>query len=100
MPVARWQPPSCSPLTGLRPPILTASHADHDHDDKNADAEGHADYEARVRYDCRDVAALAFVDLWLLQRLPGVQQADVNIVSASLQTATKATPASTRIELR
>ncbi len=76
------------------------SHADHDDEHENADAEGHADYEVRVRYDCRDIAALAFVDLWLLQRLPNVQQADVNIVSASLQTATTATPASTRIELR
>ncbi|MCB1623250.1 MAG: DUF2796 domain-containing protein [Pseudomonadales bacterium] len=67
--------------------------------DGNAD-HGHADFEALMKFDCRDASQLRFVDLWLLKRLPNVASATVNIVTASLQTATTATPAATRVSLR
>lgn len=72
---------------------------DHKHDHKHED-EGHADYRARMTYECGNVAAIDAVELWLLKRLPGTTEATVNVVAPGVQTSTTATPAAPRVALR
>jgi hypothetical protein len=94
----------------LKAPDL-AAHAghDHDHDHKHGDDhkhegehkddEAHADYTARMSYQCANVAAINSIDLLLLKRLPGTEEATVNIVTPATQTSVTATPAVPRVSL-
>jgi hypothetical protein len=89
--------------------VTTPTWAEHDHDhdhkhdhdhDHAHEGEDHADYRARMTYECSNVAAIDAVELWLLKRLPGTTEATVNIVAPGVQTSTTATPASPRVALR
>ncbi len=78
---------------------------DHDHghahgEGKSKDGESHADFRARLQYDCRNPGALSVIELWLLKRLPGTTEATVNIVADNLQSSTVVTPAAMRVKLR
>ncbi len=75
----------------------------HDHDhahDHDHDHGAHADYRARYRFTCRNPAALAWVEPWLLRRLRDVELAQVNVISPSGQQQLTAREAATRIPLR
>jgi hypothetical protein len=83
-----------------------SKHEDHDHDhggkDKHAhdEAHEHADYSAQMNYECANIAAIDAVELWLLKRLPGTEEATVNIVTPTVQTSATATLAAPRVALR
>jgi hypothetical protein len=72
---------------------------DHEHDGAKKDDEEHTDYTARMTYQCANVAALNSVELLLLKRLPGTEEATVNVVTPSKQTSVTASPAVPRISL-
>jgi Protein of unknown function (DUF2796) len=90
----------------LKSPDLAAhDHHDHDHDhdhkhdDAKKDHEEHTDYTARMTYQCANVAAITAVELLLLKRLPGTEEATVNIVTPAKQTSVTATPGIPRVSL-
>lgn len=60
----------------------------------------HGDYHVTFRYRCRAPAALTWFEPWLLQRLIGVQQTIVNIITPSLQTSRTLGPDDKRVSLR
>jgi hypothetical protein len=75
---------------------------DHDHGhDHEGEAQGaHADYGARYRFACRNPAALAWVEPWVLRRLRGVEVARINLISPTGQRQLDAREPATRIPLR
>jgi hypothetical protein len=60
----------------------------------------HMDYEARFNYQCSNVAALGWVELWLVKRLLQVTSVNVNIVTANLQTQRSIGPQQLRVALQ
>ncbi|MCU0759353.1 MAG: DUF2796 domain-containing protein [Steroidobacteraceae bacterium] len=74
---------------------------DHDHDgDGDGDGEAHADYVARFTFRCANPAALAWADLWLVRRLKGVAEVEVNLVTPQVQTQRTLGADALRVELR
>jgi hypothetical protein len=75
---------------------------DHDHDAKGdaAEAQAHADYDARFVYTCANPGALAWLDLWLAQRLLAVESIEVNLVVPGGQSQRRLAPGQTRVPLR
>jgi hypothetical protein len=68
-------------------------HADtHEHE--------HQDYEARFTYHCTNPEALAWIELWLLEKLLEVSTAQADIVTAQRQSSQKITSARQRVPLR
>lgn len=81
----------------------SGSH-DHDHDHDHAHGEDadeqHADYRVRMSFTCANPTALAWAELWLLQRLRDVEAAEVNLVTATRQQQLTLSGADTRVALR
>lgn len=75
---------------------------DHDHSHGHSgDAHGaHADYRARFRFTCRNPAALAWAEPWLLRRLREVEVAQVNVISPTGQRQLTVREPAARIPLR
>lgn len=64
------------------PPRLGAAAAhDHEHEHESAGGDDHAEYDARYTYDCGNPAALAWVELALVQRLRNVAEIEVNLAT-------------------
>jgi hypothetical protein len=73
---------------------------EHDADGGEGDGEAHADYVARFTYRCANPAALAWADLWLVRRLKGVAEVEVNLVTPQVQTQRTLGADALRVELR
>ncbi len=73
---------------------------DHDHDHGSDAGEQHADYRVRMSFTCSNPAALAWAELWLLQRLRNVEQTQVNLVTATRQQQRTLSGTDTRVALR
>lgn len=88
-----------------RPPKLGDGGA-HDHDHEHgakgepAEEEAHADYDARFVYTCTNPGALAWLDLWLAQRLLSVESIEVNLVVPGGQSQRRLAAGQTRVPLR
>jgi hypothetical protein len=63
-------------------------------------AESHSDYEARYSFRCGQPAQLKWVELWLLDRLREVTDAELNLIDASGQRTQTVSHARERIPLR
>lgn len=62
---------------------------------------GHADYRARYTFRCEAPQALAYVELWLLDRLQSSEKIEVNLITPTETRQMELTPQSARrIELR
>lgn len=61
---------------------------------------GHADYRARHTFRCSRPGELAWVELWSLRRLRGVEKAQVNLITPSGQRQLELTPGALRVSLR
>jgi hypothetical protein len=46
---------------------------------------GHADYRAQYTFRCSNPNALAWVELWALRKLNGVERAEANVITATVQ---------------
>lgn len=64
------------------------------------DGVDHGDYTVAWQFRCRQPAALAWFEPWLLQKLLDVDQVDVNLVNGNLQTRKTATGPRQRIALQ
>ncbi|MEY3466502.1 MAG: ZrgA family zinc uptake protein [Steroidobacteraceae bacterium] len=63
------------------------------------DAE-HADFRARVSYECAAPAALTWLEPWVLRQLRGVERVEINLVAPGLQRQSTGASAETRVPLR
>lgn len=61
---------------------------------------GHADYRARIDFRCANPAAIAWVELWALRRLKGVEATEVNVVTSSVQRQLELAAGSLRVSLK
>jgi hypothetical protein len=61
---------------------------------------GHADYRPRYAFRCDNPAALEWVELWALRRLKDVENAEVNLISATMQRQETLAPGSLRVSLK
>ena len=69
-----------------QPPKLADDHeAGHDHEPGHEDGADHADYEASYTFTCANPAALAWSELWLVQRLRRVAEIELNLVTPQAQ---------------
>lgn len=90
------------------PKLGDAAAHDHDHDHEHehgakgepAEQAAHADYDARFVYTCANPGALAWLDLWLAQRLLAVESIEVNLVVPGGQSQRRLTAGQTRVSLR
>ena len=62
--------------------------------------EDHGDYRVAWRFHCANPAALDWFEPWLLQKLLGVAEVDVNLINGALQTRFAAGGPRQRIPLR
>jgi hypothetical protein len=46
---------------------------------------GHADYRAQYTFRCTNPGALDWVELWALRKLGGVERAEANVITATVQ---------------
>jgi hypothetical protein len=63
-------------------------------------SEEHADYEARFTYQCGHLAALAWLEPWLLAKLLNLTQARVNLVTPTGQRSESVTAPRARVQLQ
>ena len=62
--------------------------------------EDHGDYRVNWRFHCANAAALAWFEPWMLGKLPGVNQVEVNLINGNLQTRLSAGGPRQRLALR
>ena len=78
-------------------------HDDHDKEDDHDDHEGkeeHSEFHAEYRYACNAPESLEYIDVNLFARFSGIEEIDVQVVTAGGQTATELEPGKTRVPLR
>jgi Protein of unknown function (DUF2796) len=63
-------------------------------------AQEHSDFRVRWQFQCRNAAALAWFEPWLIQKLLGVEEVDVNLVNGAVQKRLEASEPRQRIPLR
>lgn len=61
---------------------------------------GHADYRARHSFRCTNAAALEWVELWALRRLTGVERAEANVITPTVQRQQELTGGALRVSLK
>lgn len=61
---------------------------------------GHADYRGRYLFDCAAPQALAWVEVWALRRMQGLEETEVNLVTSSGQRQETLRDGAVRITLR
>ena len=61
---------------------------------------GHADYRGRYLFDCAAPQALAWVEVWALRRMQGLEKAEVNLVTPAGQRQETLSGGAVRIALR
>ena len=84
-----------------QPPKLADDHeAGHDHEPGHDDGADHADYEASYTFTCANPAALAWSELWLVQRLRRVAEIELNLVTPQAQSQRTLGADAARIDLR
>ena len=84
-----------------QPPKLADDHeAGHDHEPGHHDGADHADYEASYTFTCANPAALAWSELWLVQRLRRVAEIELNLVTPQAQSQRTLGADAARIDLR
>lgn len=84
-----------------QPPKLADGHeGEHDHEPGHDEGADHADYEASYTFSCANPAALAWSELWLVQRLRRVAEIELNLVTPQSQTQRTLGADAARIELR
>jgi hypothetical protein len=67
---------------------------------KEAEAEEHADYEARLTYRCSHPEKLGWFEPWLLGKLLGVTEARIDLITPGGQRSESATDPHARIQLQ
>jgi hypothetical protein len=73
----------------------------HDGDHEHADAhEQHADYEASYNFKCEAPAQLGWFEPWLLDKLPNVHEARINLITATGQRSQVVSRAHERVLLQ
>ena len=60
----------------------------------------HADYRVRTSFRCSRPNQLAWVELWMLRRLQGVEKVEVNLVTPSGQRQVTLPTGTLRVPLR
>ncbi|MFM7627324.1 MAG: DUF2796 domain-containing protein [Gammaproteobacteria bacterium] len=61
---------------------------------------GHADYRGRYLFDCAAPQALAWVEVWALRRMQGLEETEVNLITSSGQRQETLRDGAVRITLR
>jgi hypothetical protein len=82
--------------TEIRAPGAPAGTHEHEHEHEHE----HQDYEARFTYHCTNPEALAWIELWLLEKILDVATAQADIITAQRQTSQEITSARQRVVLR
>jgi hypothetical protein len=73
---------------------------EHEHDDEKSGEEEHADYRGSWRFRCANPEALAWIELWALDRLQGVESVRVNIIAPAGSRSVEVAGTERRIALR
>lgn len=61
---------------------------------------GHSDYRGRYRFDCAAPQALAWVEVWALRRMQGLEKAEVNLITPAGQRQETLQGGAVRVTLR
>lgn len=85
------------PAAGCRLETVTVSSPDWS---AAAAGDDHGDYRVNWRFRCANAGALAWLEPWMLAKLPGVNQVEVNLINGSLQTRLAAGGPRQRLPLR
>jgi hypothetical protein len=62
--------------------------------------DGHADYRGSYLFDCAAPEALAWVEIWALRRMQGLEKAEVNLVTPAGQRQETLRGGAVRVTLR
>ena len=61
---------------------------------------GHADYRARYAFRCTNPGALEWVELWALRKLEGIERAEANVITSTVQRQQDLTGGNLRVSLK
>ncbi len=75
-------------------------HAEHEEHDDHVGQEGHSEFAANYQLICKQVDNLDFIDVKLFEFFPGIEDLDVQGITANGQFATELNAQQNRIELK